>query len=102
MSELISPIIYQLGIGGILGVVVGYAVKKVLKILALIAGLFALTLIYLGYTGIISVNYTNLAGAIGGLLGNLGGASQWLSPIIANLPFGGSFVVGATMGFKKG
>ena len=77
-------------------------INGVTSAISLIAGLFALSLIYLGYTGIISVNYTNLAGAIGGLIGNLGGASQWLSPIIANLPFGGSFVVGATMGFKKG
>ena len=33
MSELISPIVYQIGAGGILGFIVGYAVKKLLKIL---------------------------------------------------------------------
>ena len=102
MSEVISPIIYQLGAGGILGFVAGYAIKKLLKILAVIAGLFALALIYLGYTGIISVNYEKLTEAIEGLMGDLGGASQWVSPIVANLPFAGSFLVGAALGLKKG
>ena len=102
MSEVLSPIVYQLGAGGILGFIAGYAVKKLLKLLAVIAGLFAVALIYLGYTGIISVNYQKLTEAIEGLMGGLGGASQWVSPIIANLPFAGSFVVGAALGLKKG
>lgn len=102
MSELLSPLIYQLGAGGILGFVVGYAIKKVLKLLALIVGFFALILIYLGYVGIINVNYDKLTETVEGLIGNVGGASEWLSPIIANLPFAGSFVVGAALGLKKG
>jgi len=102
MSEVFSPILYQLGAGGILGFIVGYAVKKVLKILAVIAGLFALVLIYLGYTDIISVNYGKLTEAIEGLMSGIGEASQLVSPIIANLPFAGSFLVCAALGFKKG
>jgi len=102
MSEVFSPILYQLGAGGILGFIVGYAVKKVIKILAVIAGLFALVLIYLGYTDIISVNYTKLVEAVEGLMGGLGGASQLVSPIVASLPFAGSFLVGAALGLKKG
>lgn len=102
MSEVLSPVLYQLGAGGILGFIVGYAVKKVLKILAVIAGLFALVLIYLGYADIISVNYGKLTEAIEGLMGGLGGASQLVSPIIASLPFAGSFLVGAALGLKKG
>lgn len=102
MSELISPLIYQLGAGGILGFVVGYAVKKVLKILALIVGFFALVLIYLGYIGIIDVNYDKLIEMVEGLIGNVGAASEWLSLIIASLPFAGSFVVGIVLGLKKG
>lgn len=102
MSELLSPLVYQLGAGGILGFLAGYAIKKVVKIAAVIAGLFALALIYLGYTGVISVNYEKLTEATEGLIGDLGGASQWVSPIIANLPFAGSFVAGAALGLKKG
>jgi uncharacterized membrane protein (Fun14 family) len=102
MSELISPIVYQIGAGGILGFIVGYAVKKLLKVLAVIIGLFALALIYLGYTGIINVNYDKLTVAIEGIIGKLNGASALISPIIASLPFAGTFIIGAVIGFKKG
>ena len=45
MSEIVLPIVYQLGAGGILGFVVGYAIKKMMKIVAVIIGIFALILI---------------------------------------------------------
>jgi uncharacterized membrane protein (Fun14 family) len=77
-------------------------VKKLLKLLAIIAGLLALLLIYLGYIGIISVDYDKLVQAIEGGLGSLGGAAQWITPIIASLPFAGTFIVGAVLGLKKG
>jgi len=102
MSEVFAPILFQLGAGGILGFIVGYAIKKVLKILAVVAGLFALALIYLAYIDIISVNYGKLTEAIERLLSGLGEASQLVSPIVANLPFAGSFLVGAALGLKKG
>lgn len=102
MSEIITPLIYQFGTGGILGFVVGYAVKKVTKILAVIAGLLALALLYLGFQGIINVNYDKLSQMVEGFTGNLGQASSFLTPLIANLPFAGSFAVGAAIGLKVG
>jgi len=48
------------------------------------------------------VNYGKLIEAIEGLMSGLGEASQLFSPIIANLPFAGSFLVCAALGFKKG
>jgi uncharacterized membrane protein (Fun14 family) len=42
----ITPLIYQVGIGGIGGFIAGYAFKKLLKIVAVIVGLFILALIY--------------------------------------------------------
>jgi uncharacterized membrane protein (Fun14 family) len=102
MSEIVLPIVYQLGAGGILGFVVGYAVKKMMKIVAVIIGIFALILIYLGHTGIIDVNYDKLSEAIEGLYGGAGEATHWLTPLVANLPFAGVFLVGAAIGFKAG
>jgi uncharacterized membrane protein (Fun14 family) len=102
MSELLPPIVYQVGAGGIFGFIVGYAVKKLLKLLAVIAGLFALALIYLGYTGIIGVDYDKLTQAVSGLAHSLGGEAQWMSPIIASLPFAGTFILGTILGLKKG
>jgi len=102
MSEILTPVVYQLGIGGILGFFVGYAIKKLTKLLAVLAGLFALLLIYLGYQGVISVNYGKLAEAVQGLMGGAGQALSWLTPIIANLPFAGSFMAGMVAGLKIG
>jgi len=102
MSEVFLPIAYQLGAGGVLGFVVGYAIKKMLKILAVILGLFALAIIYLGYSGIIQVNYEKFAELIERTYIGAGQASQWMTPIIAHLPFAGSFLAGIALGLKVG
>ena len=63
MSEtpsIITPLVTQLGVGGIGGLCVGYALKKVAKIVAFILGISFLGLQYLAYEGIISINYGSL------------------------------------------
>ena len=102
MSELLTPIVYQLGIGGVLGFFVGYAVKKLTKLIAVFIGLIALLLIYLGYQGVVSINYDRLAEALQGFLGAAGQVSTVLTPIVANLPFAGSFIAGTAVGLKLG
>ncbi len=102
MSEIITPVVYQLGIGGFLGFFVGYAVKKMTKILAVLIGIGALILIYLGYEGIISINYDKLTELVESLMGSAGQASTMLTPIVANLPFAGSFLAGLAVGVKLG
>jgi uncharacterized membrane protein (Fun14 family) len=102
MSELISPLVYQLGAGGVLGFIVGYAVKKVVKILIVIAGLLTLGLLLLEYQGIINVNYDKLLELVGSYTGGLGESVSWLNPILAYLPFAGSFALGAVVGLKAG
>lgn len=64
MSEVLTPIVYQLGVGGIGGFIAGYEVKKIAKIIAVILGIFFLLLVYPGYTGVISVNYERLTEAV--------------------------------------
>jgi len=102
MSEVLTPIVYQLGIGGVLGFFVGYAVKKITKIIAAIIGLISLLFIYLGYEGIINVNYDKLAQMIENLMGTASQATTTLTPIVANLPFAGSFIAGMAVGVKLG
>lgn len=102
MSEVLTPIAYQLGVGGILGFVVGYAFKKLAKIVAVFAGVLAFVLIYLGYEGVISINYNELAEMIGRLMGIAGQASGIITAVIASLPFVGSFIAGAAVGLKLG
>ncbi len=102
MSEVLTPIVYQLGVGGVLGFFVGYAVKKITKFIAVLIGLIALFLIYLGYEGVINVNYDNLAQMIENLMGTASQATTTLTPIVANLPFAGSFIAGMAVGLKLG
>ena len=95
-----TPLVYQLGLGGIGGFIAGYAMKKFMKIVAVIIGLFILALVYLGYQGIITVNYSELGNAVKDGLGLTGVAADWIAPIIAHLPFAGTFGVGFFLGFK--
>lgn len=102
MSEVVSPFIYQLGIGGVGGFIVGYAMKKISKIVAILIGLFIIALLYLGTSGIISVNYDKLWNAMGEWLGLAGQTAEWLIGLVSLLPFVGSFILGFLIGFKLG
>ena len=102
MSEALTPLVYQLGVGGIIGFFVGYAIKKLTKLIGVIAGLIALLMIYLGYEGVISINYDKLTQMLQSLTGTAGQATSMLTPIIANLPFAGSFLAGTAVGLKLG
>ena len=102
MSELIPPVIYQLGVGAICGFIIGFAIKKAIKLLMIIAGFFLLILIYLGYSGVITINFEKLLQAVGNLLSWGQQAADWLTIIISTLPLTGSFILGLILGFKVG
>jgi uncharacterized membrane protein (Fun14 family) len=102
MSEVISPIVFQLGVGGIGGFVVGYALKKLSKLIIVLIGLFVLALIYLGTQGILNINYGALWNALSSLVGSASSTFNWLVGVISLLPFAGSFIVGFLLGLKLG
>ena len=102
MSELFPSLVYQLGIGGIGGFIVGYTIKKISKLIIVLIGLFIIALLYLGTQGIISINYNALWNAMSGWMGSAGQAASWLVGVLSLLPFVGSFAVGFLLGFKLG
>jgi len=102
MSELIPPVVYQLGVGAICGFIIGFAIKKAMKLLMIIAGFFLLILVYLGYSGVITINFEKLLQAVGNLLSWGQQAADWLTIIISTLPLTGSFILGLILGFKAG
>jgi uncharacterized membrane protein (Fun14 family) len=102
MSEVLTPIVYELGLGGIGGFIVGFAIKKLSKLILFLIGLFILVLIYLGVKGVISVNYEALFAFISDLFGAASSALSWLVHTIALLPFAASFIAGFLIGFKLG
>lgn len=102
MSEIISPLAYQFGVGGVGGFIVGFFIKKISKLILFLIGVFLMLLIYLGASGVISVNYDELFNALAGLFSFAGQAASWLIGIISLLPFVGSFIAGFLLGFKIG
>jgi uncharacterized membrane protein (Fun14 family) len=102
MSEVISPVVFQLGVGGIGGFIIGYAIKKISKLIVIIIGLFLIALIYLSTQGILVIKWDALWNALSGSLSGLGSAFSWLTGVISLLPFAGSFLVGFLLGFKMG
>jgi uncharacterized membrane protein (Fun14 family) len=56
----IMPFVSTIGFGGIVGFLVGFALKRIMKILAVIAGVFFATLLYLESQHIGNVNWDKL------------------------------------------
>ena len=54
----------SVGIGGGLGFLVGYAVKKIFRFILVLAGLSIATLSYLQLQGIVAVNWDKLDSAV--------------------------------------
>ena len=97
MSDPLILIAYQLGIGGIGGFFVGYAVKKITRI-AIIIGVVVFFFAYLAFTNVININYDELLN----FSGIAGPVVELLTPFLSAFPFLGSFIVGLWFGFKKG
>jgi uncharacterized membrane protein (Fun14 family) len=102
MSEIFSPIVFELGLGAVGGFVVGFALKKLAKLFIVLIGIFVIALLYLGTSGVISINFSALWSTIAGWLGGASGAVSWLVGLISLLPFIGSFLVGFLLGLKIG
>jgi uncharacterized membrane protein (Fun14 family) len=102
LSNLLTPLVGELGIGGVGGFLVGFALKKAAKLIAVIIGLFFLSLQYLAYENIISIDYGALQTFANELLGQTAGAQTWLTDFIVHAPFGAAFVGGLYFGLQKG
>ena len=119
-AENIGPIGATIGGGFFAGVLIGYALKKVLKILALVVGLFFAGLAYLQYQEIVNINWsklqetshntvTTLANATTQISGHISSATDSNNQVatalaISNLgiPLTGSMAMGFAVGFMKG
>ena len=111
-----------LGGGFFVGILIGYALKKIIKIVAVIVGLFLAGLAYLQYHQIANINWNKLQivseGAISTLSNTIiqilgislsssgyGHAAATASPLAMTsfgIPLTGSMSAGFTIGFMKG
>lgn len=123
IADSFTPLLTTLGLGGITGFLVGFAVKKIMKILAVVAGLFFAVLMYLQSQGILNINWhklqnisqpilstfannlnsTGLAGAKHtATIPNLVHNNLSFLPIDMGLPLTGSAVLGFILGLTRG
>src|SRR5687768_16469200 len=116
----ISSYASTIGGGFFVGILVGYALKKVIKLLAVIVGLFLAGLAYLQYHHIANINWNKLQTVSEGALttvANLtmqipdssGGNGHAAAATVSSLaltsfgnPLTGSMSAGFTIGFIKG
>ena len=97
MTDIFTPIMMQLGLGGIGGFFVGYLLKKVVKF-ALIIGVFVFIAAYFVYESSIKIDYTQLVSQVEELATPL---LNFIYPVVSQIPALGSLVVGVVLGFTK-
>ena len=114
-TENIYPILSTIGGGFFVGILIGYALKKVVKIVAIVVGLFFAGLAYLQYQQIVNIDWNKLQPVsqnaaltllnatkyIPGLT-NVSGHTTNLTMSDFGIPLTGSMAVGFTLGFVRG
>src|SRR6476660_7282669 len=110
--ENISPVAATIGGGFFAGILIGYALKRVVKILAIVVGLFFAGLAYLQYQQIVNINWNKLQAVSQNAVTTLANATTQIPGFnnsdhiaaLSNLgiPLTGSVSVGFTLGFLKG
>ncbi len=109
----LASIAATFGGGFLVGVLIGYALKKVVKFAAVVVGLFFAGIAYLQYQQILSINWNELQSTSQNLLSNLANATTqipWfnvnghdtLAIMNLGIPLTGSISMGIAIGFLKG
>lgn len=102
-TNTINPLAATIGGGFFGGVLLGYAIKKVVRIATIIVGLFIAGLAFLQYQQIASINWENFEASIIVLTGAT--ASTLNDTLVTSnfgIPLSGSMASGFTVGFMKG
>ncbi len=119
--ESFGPTAATMGGGFFIGILIGYALKKVIKLIAIVVGLFLAGLAYLQYHQIASINWNNLQTVSGNAITTLSNAIIIHIPGISSgdtshaaatasslamtsfgIPLTGGMSAGFTIGFMKG
>jgi uncharacterized membrane protein (Fun14 family) len=123
IAESFGPTAATMGGGFFTGILIGYALKKVIKLLAIIVGLFLAGLAYLQYHQVANINWNKLQTLSEGAITTLSNVIIIQIPGISStvdsshaaaatastlamtsfgIPFTGSMSAGFTIGFIKG
>jgi uncharacterized membrane protein (Fun14 family) len=103
----IGSIVTSLGVGGIAGFAIGYAVKKVFKISLALMGVLFGAIAYMQTQGVLSVNWDKIenisrgaATAVSSMTMNQVGTDSMILSL--GLPLMGSMSMGFAVGFMRG
>jgi uncharacterized membrane protein (Fun14 family) len=118
--ESFGPTAATMSGGFFVGILIGYALKKVIKLIAIIVGLFLAGLAYLQYHQIANINWNKLQTVSEGTITTLSNAITQIAGISSGdghaaaattsslamtsfgIPLTGSMSAGFTIGFMKG
>lgn len=93
----------EFGGGAAIGLLMGFAAKKIAKLIAVLVGLQLVVFRYLESKGILLVDWDRLSA---GLLKTSDKAQNadvhWLEPIVSTLSVGAGFTGGFLLGFRRG
>jgi uncharacterized membrane protein (Fun14 family) len=109
-TDTLTSISTSIGGGFFGGLLIGYALKKVIKMLAVVAGLFLAALAFMQYQQIATIHWHRLEGAITKLAAattstvndspNVAALAATMSNF--GIPLTSSMSIGFTIGFMKG
>jgi len=102
LSNILTPLAGEIGLGGIGGFLTGWAFKKIAKIVAVLIGVAFLGLQYLAYENIIQIDYVALQDWANNLAGQAAGTQTIVTDFIVHAPFGAAFIGGFYLGLQKG
>jgi uncharacterized membrane protein (Fun14 family) len=109
-TDTLTSMSTTIGGGFFGGILIGYAIKKVIKMVAIVVGLFLAGLAYLQYQQIATIHWHKLEGAITKLATtatstiNDNSSVAALAAMMSNfgIPLTSSMSIGFTIGFMKG
>jgi uncharacterized membrane protein (Fun14 family) len=116
--ESLGPTAATMGGGFFVGILIGYALKKIIKMVSVIVGLFFAGLAYLQYHQVANINWNKLQQVSEGTLMTVANLTMQIPGISADshaattasslaitsfgIPLTGSMSAGFTIGFIKG
>jgi uncharacterized membrane protein (Fun14 family) len=95
-----SPLLTSVGLSGLTGFLIGFAIKKVMKVLAVGVGIFFAVLMYLESQNIVNINWDKLQNASQNAVSTIANAVGQFSTNFA-LPMTGTAALGFAIGFLR-
>lgn len=105
VSDLLIPLVAQIGLGGVVGFAVGFTVKKVSKLAALVLGSLFIMLQVLAYYGIVTIDWGPINHWWAQFVEPTAMRGRWATVrtiLFANIPAAGGAIPGFVMGLKMG